>query len=597
MGLSEAVSREAVYIAAVARTLALTHGVKPDAKITVNDWIERWAKERPDSPAILHEDRVVTYAALDQGANRYARWATSIGLAKGDVVTLLMENRPDYIMAWLGLLKSGVVAALVNTNLTGQPLAHSIAIAGAKHLILGGELAGSYATALAGLDSHPVLWATGGARAGCEDLDAALAAQSAAPMGRDARDDIFCRDKALYIYTSGTTGLPKAANISHMRLLHIMSAFQGAANAKPHDRMYDVLPLYHSSGGIAALGPPFLSGASVVIRHKFSATEFWNDCHRYKPTVFQYIGELCRYLLNTPPHPLERQHNLRIAIGNGLRPEIWPKFQARFRIPHIMEFYGATEGNVGMISYDGKLGAIGRVPWYARTIQRIRLVRYDIAKGAPVREPDGFCRETANGEIGEAVGMIDPNDPRSRFDGYTKTEDTEKKILRDVFKKGDAWFRTGDLMRRDKHGYFYFVDRTGDTFRWKGENVATSEVAEALSVFPGIREANVYGVEVPGGEGKAGMAALVTDESFDLEGLAGYLEKNLPFFARPIFLRLSPEIEVTSTFKQRKIELQKQGFDPASITDPLYVRDAATGRYAALTLARYQDILAGKVKL
>ncbi len=597
MGVADAVNREAIFIAAVARTLLLTRHVHPDAKITIADSIERWACERPQSPAILHEDRIVTYAELDQGANRYARWAYQLGLRKGDVISILMENRPEYVMAWLGLIKNGCVAALINTHLTGQPLAHSLALAGAKHLILGGELAESYATAIAALNSHPTLWVTGGARAGCEDLDAAISAQSAAGLEAQSRAEIFCRDRALYIYTSGTTGLPKAANISHMRMLHIMSAFQGAVNASAEDRMYDVLPLYHSAGGLAALGPPFLSGGSLVVKSKFSATEFWDDCVRYKPTVFQYIGELCRYLLNTPENPRERKHNLKIAIGNGLRPEIWPRFQARFQIPHIMEFYGATEGNVGMINYDGHVGAIGRVPWYARTVQKIRLIRYDLDKGAPVRGPDGFCSETANGEVGEAVGKIDPNDPRFRFDGYTKKEDTEKKILRDAFVKGDAWFRTGDLMRRDKHGYFYFVDRTGDTFRWKGENVATSEVSEAISVFPGILEANVYGVEVPGGEGKAGMAAVVASPNFDLAAFAEHLEKNLPFFARPVFLRFQQQIETTSTFKQRKIELQKDGFDPSSISDPLYLRDAATRRYVKLTAALYDDVCNGKMKL
>ncbi len=581
MGLFEAVSRETVLVAAIARTLRLTRGVHPDARLTIADWVERWAKERSAAPAILHEDRIVSWAELDQGANRFARWAKALGLAKGDVVTILMENCPEYVMAWMGLLKAGIVGALVNTNLTGQALSHSITIAGAKHLILSGGLVANYNTALGGLDSRPKLWATGGACAGCEDLDAALAQQSGAPLGPDSRADLFCRDK----------------DISHMRLLHIMSAFQGAVNAKADDRMYDVLPLYHSSGGIAALGPPFLSGGSLVVRSKFSAGEFWDDCHRYKPTVFQYIGELCRYLLNTAEHPHEHDHLLRIAIGNGLRPEIWPKFQARFGIPHIMEFYGATEGNVGMINYDGKVGAIGRVPWYARSVLKVRLVRYDLEKSMPLRGPDGLCRETADGEVGEAVGRIDPNDPRSRFDGYSNSAETEKKILRDVFAKGDAWFRTGDLMRRDAHGYFYFVDRTGDTFRWKGENVATSEVAEALSVFPGVKEANVYGVEVPGGEGKAGMAALVTANAFDLAGLTTYLEKNLPFFARPIFLRFQQEIEVTSTFKQRKIELQKEGFDPAGVSDPLYVREAASGRYVTLTPELYRDICDGKVKL
>ena len=589
--------REAIFISAVARTLALTHRVSPGAKLTIADWVERWARERPESPAILHSERIVTYRMLDEGANRYARWAASIGIAKGDVITLLMENRPEYVMAWLGLMKNGSIAALVNTHLTGAPLGHSIGLAAAKHVILQDKLCPAVSGVLGTLEQKPTLWVTGEKTAGSEDLDAALAEQSGAPMPPGSRDHITCRDKALYIYTSGTTGMPKAANISHMRFLHIMMAFQGAVNAGPGDRMYDVLPLYHSAGGICALGPVFLGGASLVVREKFSASEFWDDCHRYRPTIFQYIGELCRYLLNTPRHEKERAHSLRVAIGNGLRPEIWPRFQQRFRIPHIMEFYGATEGNVGMINYDGQIGAIGRVPWYARQVQKIRLVRYDVEKQAPVRRPNGLCTETDDGEAGEAIGQIDQGTARARFDGYTRKADTEKKVLRDVFKKGDAWFRTGDLMRRDRHGYFYFVDRTGDTFRWKGENVSTSEVSEAISAFAGVREANVYGVEVPGGEGKAGMAALVTDDGFDLAAFSAHLQRSLPNYARPVFLRFQNAIEATSTFKQRKIDLQREGFDPDSISDPLYAHVDGDGRYEKLTRELYAAIAAGKAKL
>jgi fatty-acyl-CoA synthase len=250
-----------------------------------------------------------------------------------------------------------------------------------------------------------------------------------------------------------------------------------------------------------------------------------------------------------------------------------------------------------MINYDGRVGAIGRIPWYARQIQKVRLVRYDIEKQIPVRNAQGLCTETADGEAGEAIGKIDQSTARARFDGYTRKEDTEKKILRDVFEKGDSWFRTGDLMRRDRHGYFYFVDRTGDTFRWKGENVATSEVAEALSVFPDIEEANVYGVEVPGGEGRAGMAALVVKDGLDLDRLADHLQHNLPSYAHPIFLRYQHRIAATSTFKQRKLELQKEGFDPSAIDDPIFVRVPETGHYERLTPPLYADILAGKVKL
>jgi len=596
MSLANAISREWTFIASVARTLMITHAVGPDARLTVADWVERHARQTPDAPALLYHGKMVTYREFDEGANRYARWALANRVAKGDVVALLMENRPEFLMAWIGLAKTGAIAALINTHLVEHPLAHSVAIAQAKHLILGAELAENYLHVAPSLESAPKLWATGSRVRGAEDLDAALATHSGAALPREVRDQVFGRDKALYIYTSGTTGLPKAANISHMRILHIMAAFQGAVNGKANDRMYNVLPLYHSAGGICALGPVLMGGGSMVIREKFSATEFWDDCYDYRPTLFQYIGELCRYLLNTPSHAHERDHSLRIAIGNGLRPEIWPRFQERFKIPRIMEFYGATEGNVGIINYDGTVGAIGRVPWYARAIQKIRLVRYGIEKGEAVRGADGLCIETDDGEVGEAIGKIDPNVARLRFDGYTAKEETEKKILRDVFERGDAWFRTGDLMKRDRHGYFYFVDRTGDTFRWKGENVATSEVAEALSVFPGVKEANVYGVEVPGGEGKAGMAAIVAP-GIDLAALAQHLEKNLPAYARPVFLRLKGEIAATSTFKQLKLDLASQGFDPAAIPDPLYVRDPHSGTYEKIDAKMYADIKSGRMSL
>jgi fatty-acyl-CoA synthase len=362
------------------------------------------------------------------------------------------------------------------------------------------------------------------------------------------------------------------------------------------DRIYDVLPLYHSAGGICGPGMALTVGGSLVIRRKFSVHEFWNDCARYRPTVFQYIGELCRYLLNAPPSPHERDHALRAIIGNGLRPDIWERFQSRFAIPRIIEFYGATEGNVALLNYDGKFGAVGRIPWYARALFQIRVVRFDIETETPVRDAQGFCIECADGEVGETIGKI-TSEPKSQFEGYTRESDTEKKILRHVFQCGDAWFRTGDLMKRDRLGYFYFVDRIGDTFRWKGENVATSEMAEALQTIAGIREANVYGVTVPGYEGRAGMAALVVGPQFDPSQLAAELKNNLADYARPIFLRLLPQMQITGTFKQRKVDLADEGFDPARIDTPLYVLDSRTSRYEPLDAARYDDVISGRLKL
>ncbi|HTQ13066.1 MAG TPA: long-chain-acyl-CoA synthetase [Rhizomicrobium sp.] len=490
----EAIRREAIYISSIGRTMRRMRHVKPESAHTIVDIVDGFAATTPTAPAILCEDRVMSYAGLAALADRYAHWAHAQGIGRGEAVALLMENRPEYIAAWLGLLKAGAVAALINTNLRGAPLAHSISVAGCRHVILGAELAENFREAEPLIESRPASWITG---AGEGSLDRALAAMPAAAADPAWRAGIACRDRALYIFTSGTTGLPKAANVTHLRMLFMMYGFAGALNAGADDRMYNVLPLYHSAGGICAVGVALTAGGAVILRRKFSVHEFWNDCHRYKPHFFQYIGELCRYLLNAPASAHERDHGLRAIIGNGLRPEIWPAFQKRFAIPCIVEFYGATEGNVSMLNYDGTVGAVGRVPWYMRKLVTNRIVRFDVEREMPVRGADGFCIECAPGEVGEAIGQI-TTEPGKTFDGYTRKADTEKKVLRDVFEKGDAWFRTGDLMRRDAHDYFYFVDRIGDTFRWKGENVATSEVSEALGVVPGVKEANVYGVAVPG---------------------------------------------------------------------------------------------------
>ncbi len=596
MGLLEGISREAVYISSIGRSLFMLRHTGPNSTRTISDIVADFARDKPGNIAILYQDRTLTYADLAAGANRYAHWAIGQGVRKGDAVALFMEGCPEYLMAWLGIAMLGAVTALINTNQRGPALAHSAAIANARHAIVGHELADAWRDALAAAEIKPIVWVTGGAAAGAEDLDAALAQASPAPLDRAVRAGLTCKDNAFYIYTSGTTGMPKAANFSHMRMLYMMYGFAGALNAHEGDRMYDTLPLYHSTGGVCAVGVALTTGGSVVIRRKFSVNEFWNDCHRYRPTFFQYIGELCRYLLNAPPGPHERDHAIRAITGNGLRPEIWDAFQTRFNIPKIIEFYGATEGNVSMLNYDGKRGAVGRVPNYMRSLIKTRIVRFDLDSEIPVRGPDGYCIECADGEAGEAIGEV-RNETGRNFEGYTQKSDTEKKLLRDVFAKGDVWFRTGDLMRRDEQGYFYFVDRIGDTFRWKGENVATSEVAEALGVVPGIAEANVYGVAVPGQDGRAGMAALVVAPGFDPSALGEHLVHSLPHYARPIFLRLRPELEITGTFKQRKVELVKEGFDPAHIADPLYWFDAASGLYERLDAVRYAQIVEGRMKL
>ncbi len=589
MSLSSAIRREYIYLTSIARTLWLLRLVKPHATRSIVDIVEGQARRRPDNIAILYQDQRLTYAELDARANRYAHWALAQGIGRGQSVALLMENRPDFIAAWLGLFKVGAQVALINTNLTGAALAHSIAISGARHAIVGAELADNFRDAP--FENRPALWIEGDGG----NLTRALAAAPAMSPGKEARAGVTLKDRAFYIYTSGTTGLPKAANFSHMRMLFMMSGFVGALRPRETDRIYNPLPLYHSTGGVCAVGIAFFTGGALILKRRFSVHDFWSDVHKYGATMFEYIGELCRYLLNAPPSPLEKGHHVRAITGNGLRPEIWRAFQERFAIPRIVEFYGATEGNVSMLNYDGTVGAVGRVPDYLEWLLPSRVVRFDVEKEMPVRGEDGLCIECGPDEAGEALGGISKRAGRE-FEGYTAKADSDKKMLRDVFKKGDVWFRTGDLMRRDEHGYFYFVDRVGDTFRWKGENVSTGEVGAALQAVPGIREANVYGVTVPGLDGRAGMAALVVDGDFNLEALPARL-KALPHYARPIFLRLSPRIEVTGTFKQRKVDLVREGTDPSAIADPLYFLDPDSGKYERLTPQCYADIIEGRVKL
>jgi fatty-acyl-CoA synthase len=596
MGLFDALARESTYIAAITRTLIGMRSVKPHSQHTIVDIVEERAQTAPHAIAFYYLDSTMTYAALNAAADRIAHWAQETGVGRGEAVALVMENRPDYVAAWLGLLKAGVIAALINTNLRGAALAHSIALAGARHAIVGTELADVYLDAAAQIAPRPIGWCHGGAVAGLEDLDAALAAMPDTMADPLWRAGITCADKAFYIYTSGTTGLPKASNFTHLRMLFMMHGFAGGLNATAADRTYNVLPLYHSAGGVCALGPALLTGGSVILKRKFSVHEFWDDVHRYEATLFLYIGELCRYLLNAPTSRFEHDHRLRAITGNGLRPEIWAAFQQRFAISKIVEFYGATEGNVSMLNYDGKVGAVGRIPFYMRAMMQTRIVRFDIESETPVRGADGHCIECGIDEVGEVVGKIS-GEPGRTFDGYTKKADTEKKVLRNVFQTGDSWFRTGDLMRRDALGYFYFVDRIGDTFRWKGENVATSEVAEALSVVAGVREANVYGVTVSGMDGRAGMAALVTAPEFEIAKLADVLVGGLPVYARPVFVRLLPAIEITGTFKQRKVELVNAGFDPDQVRDPLFWLNHASGKYEPLTRDVYAAVVSGEVKL
>jgi fatty-acyl-CoA synthase len=590
--------RELTYVSALFRTMKWMKGVAIDSPQLVPDDIEAVVDRHPDNIAFLFEGQATTYREFDARANRYANWALSEGMKAGDCVALFMLNKPDYVACWYGLSKVGVVTALINNNLTGQGLAHCVTIAKASHVVVDADIAPLWASAAGLVGSEVRAFATGGSAAGCADLDAALAQVSGARPDRSHRAHLLGKDLCLYVYTSGTTGLPKAAKLSHSRTQTMSRAFIGAVKGEERDRIYVALPLYHGTGGLCGVGVALNTGGTIVLRRKFSASAFWDDVSDNGCTIFVYIGELCRYLINQPPHQKERAHRLKAIFGNGLRPEVWEKFQPRFNIPKIVEFYGSTEGNVAMANYEGKMGSIGRIPKYMDgKVFHSKLVKFDVEAEQVVRGPDGFCVLAEDGEVGEAIGKIGET-ARERFDGYgNDTAQTEKKILRDVFEKGDAWFRTGDLMKKDADGYFYFVDRIGDTFRWKSENVSTNEVGEAISVFPGVTDANVYGVAVPHHDGRAGMAAMTADAAtLDLAAFKAHVDANLPVYARPLFLRLTPQAEVTGTFKYKKTDLVRDGFDPAKVSDPLFVYDPQAGGYVPLDAAAYEKVLAGGFK-
>ncbi|KAK7891036.1 hypothetical protein WMY93_022999 [Mugilogobius chulae] len=422
------------------------------------------------------------------------------------------------------------------------------------------------------------------------------------PLSPGLRANVHIRSTALYIYTSGLQqrevhqGLPKAAVVTHERVW-AACFIQAAVGVTTDDIFYINLPLYHSAGFIIGLAGGIERGMTMVLRRKFSASQFWDDCRKYNITVMQYIGETLRYLCNSPKKDNEKQHKVRLAIGNGVRTDIWTEFLNRFGDIQIRELYGATEGNIGFINYTNKIGAVGRINFLHKFFFPHTLIKFDVEKEEPVRNAEGLCVEASRGEIGLLVGKVTQ---RSPFVGYAANKaQTEKKRLRDVLKKGDLYFNTGDLLLVDSENFVYFMDRVGDTFRWKGENVATSEVGDILTTANSILEANVYGVKVEGHEGRIGMAAVTLKEGEDFDCADAYKQvvTYLPAYARPRFIRIQPALEVTGTFKMKKVKLVEEGFNPANISDPLYFLDTDKKTYIPLTQELHRAIISREIKL
>lgn len=569
--------------------IRLTQRQKPDSTRTVGDLLEERAATQPDRIFLHFEDRRVTYADFNAAANRVAHWALAQGLRRGDRVALMMHNRPEYLFAWAGLAKLGVVIPLVNTNLKADPLRNVLQAADTTWLIAGTECVANLATLG---DDRPVseicVWGEGEAPVdlslpGSRDVGPELRAMPETNPDRGVRDGLLAGHDLFYIYTSGTTGFPKPARYSHMRFFTAGDVIPAVAKYGPNDVIFCVLPLYHGAGGVVIPSCALSLGCAMALTRKFSASRFWDDCRRHGVTGFQYVGEICQFLLNQPERPDDRDHRVRVMVGTGLRADLWEAFVRRFGVAHVVESYGSTEGNTAIINLDNKVGSLGRIPF--KFLHNGRLIRYDADTDTHPRNFEGFCVECRPGEVGEFVGRILQSSTGSRkFEGYLSREDSERKILRNVFREGDEWYRTGDLMREDRDGYFYFVDRIGDTYRWRSENVSTQEVAAVLNGFPAVEIANVYGVEVPGEPGRAGMAALVLREGASFDGAAffAFTESRLPGYAAPVYVRLCAQADLTGSYKLRKVDLQREGYDPSRVRDPLYLRDENARAYRPL---------------
>ena len=533
------IAREYKYIRFFVKLLGRSKKLDKNKSLTVPDMIEESIDKFPNNIAIEFEDKSYTYSDLDKESNQVANWAINKGYKTGDVVALLMENKPEFIFIWLGLSKLGITIACLNNNIKSKSLAHCIQTSKSKSLILSSDLIDNYSSAEDLIDDQLSVYVSGDKVQGFENIDDDNEKNTNRPNA-SIRETLSNSESLFYIYTSGTTGLPKASNFSHQKFAVGSGLQMFSLNMKSTDKTYLVLPLYHATGGVVGLGSTLFTGGTVVLRKKFSVEKFWEDCAKYEVTIITYIGELFRYLISAPKNEFEKQHNIRGMYGNGLRPDVWKVVQDRFGINNIIEFYGASEGNVSLTNVDSRFGSIGRIPPYAKNALPTKIVKFDVVNEKVVRNEDGFCIECEDDEAGEVIGLI-PNEDKfsGKFEGYTDKEATEKKILKDVFEKGDQWFSSGDLLKRDKDGYYYFVDRIGDTFRWKSENVATSEVSEAISTFAGVKEANVYGVLVPGEDGRAGMASIVPGEEFSINGLYEHLSQHLPKYSIPVFIRIS----------------------------------------------------------
>ncbi|MDO9617958.1 MAG: long-chain-acyl-CoA synthetase [Pseudomonas sp.] len=584
-----------VDLPAIVKGLHIGNRSRGDYPVSLASCIEEAARDNPHGVALIQGDEQLSYAEFDRWANQLAHYLRAHGLRQGDSVALMFENRFELLAGVVACAKLGAVSALLNSSQRGRVLAHSISLASPRMVLVGEELLDAFteiaaevalpADACHYFADRPTWRDPGEAPAGWQHPAAALHDYpvDAPLLERAVRAD----DPCFYIYTSGTTGLPKAVVFNHGRFMKGYGAFGFAAvRLGREDRMYVSLPFYHGTAMVVCWGSVLAGQAALIMVRKFSASRFWDDVERHRATAFGYVGELCRYLLDQPARPSDAANPIRVMVGNGLRPSIWQAFKQRFAVERVVELYASSEGNIGFTNLLNLDNTVGFSPYpYA-------IVRYDQEREAPLRE-NGHLQRVAKGEAGLLLGKITDKSP---FHGYTSARDTERCILRDVFEPGDAWFNTGDLMRDMGFRHAQFVDRLGDTFRWKGENVSTTQVEAVLDGVAEVSETVVYGVEVANTNGRAGMACIrlaCAPEDFDFQALLTHLRQELPAYAVPLFLRLSAEMETTGTFKHKKAPLKEQAYDLEQCSDPLYAWLPGADRYVPLTRELQVAIAAG----
>lgn len=555
---------------------------------------EKAVKHNPHGMALLFEEQKFSYQALNEWANQIGHFYLSIGARKGDVIAVMVENRPELLATVIALAKIGVTTALVNTSQTAKALTHSINLVKPIAVIAGEECRAAIEEVRSDLNvgtdrfhwfaDQPTRVESGTAPKGWRNLAEKI--DHFPKFNTPTTHTVQGKDGLFYIYTSGTTGLPKAVIFTHSRWTLAYGTYGHVLNLNKNDVMYVTLPLYHATGIVVCWCGVIAGHATLALRRKFSTSSFWKDVQKFDASAIGYVGELCRYLMDAPTSENEQRHRVKKMIGNGMRPNIWDKYKARFGVEEILELYASSEGNVGFSNVFNFDNTVGFSPTpYA-------IVEFDKESNSPVKDDKGWCKKVKKGEVGLLIGKITR---RSPFDGYTDPEKNKSVIMKDVFKHGDSFFNTGDLVRDIGFRHAQFVDRLGDTFRWKGENVSTTEVENAVSEYEKIAEAVVYGVEIPNTNGRAGMAAITLSEGTtlteqDLQQMATEFKKCVPAYAVPVFLRIQKQVETTGTFKYQKNKLKEQSFDPNKNDERLLVLLPNATGYCDLTPEIFSNI-------